>query len=195
MPHIHTSPGQRDMTVSAYIIRYESGEYKCLVHFHRKIDKLMQVGGHIELDENPWQSIAHELTEESGYALGELEILQPYDSLPDGIGSVFHPTPYLSNTHSVGDGHYHSDSCYAFVAKAEPNNSVADGESQDIRWLSLKELEASAELGDALRDCCRIYKHIVAHVDQMNRVPASSFSLEMPASAEISYKCGRPSES
>ena len=62
-------------------------------------------------------------------------------------------------------------------------------------WLSLKELEASAELGDALRDCCRIYKHIVSHVDQMNRVPASSFSLEMPASAEISYKRGRPSES
>ncbi len=32
----------------------------------------MQVGGHIELDETPWQAVEHELREESGYTLAEL---------------------------------------------------------------------------------------------------------------------------
>ena len=69
MPHIHTEPDQHDMTVSAYIVRTDSAEPLCLVHMHRKIGKLAQIGGHIELNETPWQSIAHELEEESGYTL------------------------------------------------------------------------------------------------------------------------------
>lgn len=62
MPHIHTKPDQHDMTASAYILRQENGVWKCLVHFHKKVEKLMQVGGHIELNETPWQTITHELS-------------------------------------------------------------------------------------------------------------------------------------
>ena len=67
MPHIHTAPNQHDMTVSAYIILRDGEDLKCLVHLHKKVGKLMQIGGHIELDETPWQSVVHELFEESGY--------------------------------------------------------------------------------------------------------------------------------
>lgn len=194
MPHIHTEPGQRDMTVSAYIIRREELEYKCLVHFHRKLQTLMQIGGHIELDENPWQSISHELPEESGYTLDELSVLQPYAELPRGTGNIFHPTPYLSDTHSVGNDHYHSDLCYAFVATAEPKQTVADGESQDLRWLTLKDLEGAAKRGEAMLDCYYIYEHLLAHIDSMFEVPAKEFSLEMPVNTGLTYKYGTPGD-
>lgn len=75
MPHIHTQPNQHDMTVSAYIVRKENDEWKYLVHFHKKIEVLMQIGGHIELDETPWQTVAHELEEESGYTPYELTVV------------------------------------------------------------------------------------------------------------------------
>jgi len=52
MSHIHTQPGQHDMTVSAFIVRQVDGEWKCLVHLHKKAGKLMQVGGHVELGVN-----------------------------------------------------------------------------------------------------------------------------------------------
>lgn len=45
MPHINVKPGQRDITVSTYIVRLERGEPLCLVHMHRKVGKLMQAGG------------------------------------------------------------------------------------------------------------------------------------------------------
>lgn len=54
MPHIHNQPGQHDATVSAYIILNEDGQWKCMVHYHKKMDILMQIGSHVELTENPW---------------------------------------------------------------------------------------------------------------------------------------------
>lgn len=113
MPHIHTEPDQHDMTVSAYIIRRENDDWKCLVHFHRKIEKLMQIGGHIELNETPWQSVAHEIEEESGYEIKQLQVLQPTTRRVTEVSNLSHPVPFSMNTHNVGDDHYHSDMCLA----------------------------------------------------------------------------------
>jgi 8-oxo-dGTP pyrophosphatase MutT (NUDIX family) len=194
MPHIHTEPGQRDMTVSAYIVRRNQRETKCLVHFHRKVEILMQIGGHIELDETPWQSMAHELPEESGYQLDELRVLQPYADQPLGTGNIFHPTPFLSDTHNVGHEHYHSDLCYAFVADAEPREPAGEGESADLRWLSLTELEVAAKRGEAMMDCYYIYEYLLRHIDSMVEVPATEFSLEKPTNSGLTYKYGTPGD-
>ena len=65
MPHIHTKPGQHDHTVSAFIVRLDGKQPRILLHRHKKSGVYMQFGGHIELHENPWQAISHELLEES----------------------------------------------------------------------------------------------------------------------------------
>lgn len=67
MAHIHTAPGQHDNTVTLYIVRQFGTEWKGLLHMHRKHHRLLPVGGHVELDETPWQSAVHELREEAGY--------------------------------------------------------------------------------------------------------------------------------
>lgn len=120
MAHIHTQPGQHDHTVTAYIVRTDSTEPKILLHMHKKLSRLLTVGGHIELDETPWQAIAHELQEESGYSLNELLVLQPKERLAGLSGVVMHPYPVVMNTHNVAPGHDHSDTGYAFVATANP---------------------------------------------------------------------------
>ncbi len=49
----------------------------------------------MELNETPWQAVAHELTEETGYELGQLSILQPVDRIESLPKIVVHPAPVL----------------------------------------------------------------------------------------------------
>src|ERR1700756_5030854 len=161
MPHIHTDPGQHDITTSAWIVRFENNVPKVLVHMHRKHNKLMQVGGHIEIDETPWQTLDHELLEESGYSLSELKVLQPTENIPVVDMAIVHPVPVISNTHKISESHYHSDYGYAFVADSLPKNLPAEGESQDIRWLTIEELEDAQSQHMAWKDAVDIYRTIV----------------------------------
>ena len=188
MPHIHTEPGQHDMTVSAYIIRQrEDGEWLCLVHMHRKIDILMQVVGHIELDQPPWQAMAAELSEEAGYDLADVSLLQW--SLPPAIThAITHPQPLLMNTHTAGEGHFHSDSCYGFVAHGEPSSSTAHGESDDLRWLTIEQLKVSVRCGETLQDVAEIYEYMLSAKQVMIEIPAIKFSLSKPEKGGVVYK-------
>ena len=177
MPHIHTEPGQRDMTVSAYVLRREPGKWLCLLHFHRKLGKLMQVGGHIELDETPWQAVAHELEEESGYSVSELSLVLPANDRVELVNSIVHPVPFTMNTHNVGHGHYHSDLCYGFVAEDAPKSEVHEGESDDVRWLELNALKQLVESGEALADVAVMYEFLLSKVEDGERVGGAEFYL------------------
>ena len=195
MPHIHERPGQHDMTVSAYIVRIDEDEPKCMVHMHRKMGKLMQIGGHIELTETPWQSLAHELVEESGYSLDELQVVQHTADRVMEVASINHPTPFCVNTHSVGNGHFHSDLCYGFVANAPAKNAPAEGESADIRWLTIAEMEAAVQRGEALEDMMHVYAYLVRNLGTYALVAAREFSLQKPTTAIATYRYGAPGES
>lgn len=181
MPHIHTKPGQHDMTVSAYIIRIDQPELTVLVHMHKKIGKLMQIGGHIELDETPWQSLAHELVEESGYEITELKVLQFRKKPLSVTGAIIHPAPLLVNTHNAGPGHFHSDLVYGFVSDHAPTSLPKDNESTDLRWLTLDELRQEAKYGVALADIYDVYDAIIeTYLPVYFQVDARVFSLAKP---------------
>lgn len=152
MPHIHTEPGQHDLTASAFIVHVQhdsstnSGfteEPKILMHMHKKMGKLLQPGGHVELDESPWQAIKHEVLEESGYDFDQLHVLQPFPTVvlsnPDYTA---HPYPIMVNTHKAAEGHYHTDLSFLFITSEMPNHNPGEGESTDLRWLIASELAA-----------------------------------------------------
>lgn len=187
MPHIHTNPGDHDLTASAYIVRLDEGEPKGLVHMHRKLGWLMQVGGHVETQEDPWQSIAHELAEEAGYRLDELKILQPTAHPLDLLGGAVHPTPFIVNTHPIGTGgvaeHLHTDLCYAFLASGEPSGSPAEGESQDLRWLTSSEIREAASDRKLIGACAILYQYIFDELLNSHiPVDTSEFTLGGPTS-------------
>jgi 8-oxo-dGTP pyrophosphatase MutT (NUDIX family) len=81
MSHIHKKPGQHDHTASTFLFRTDFSEPKVMLHFHQKLGSYMQFGGHVELNETPWQTVIHELREESGYDIDQLQILQPKQRL------------------------------------------------------------------------------------------------------------------
>lgn len=140
MPHIHTKPGQHDHTVSAYLFRIEENEPKVLLHIHRKFGKHMQFGGHIELNETPWQAITHEILEESGYSMEQLAVLQPTDRIIQLHDAIMHPQPVTHNTHTLPGEHFHTDLVYAFTTMEAPKQQPSDGESTDIRSFTRSEL-------------------------------------------------------
>mgnify|MGYP002759336618 CR=1 FL=1 len=149
MPHLHIEPGNHDLTVSAYIINVEDPETpKLLLHQHKRLRKLMQPGGHVELNETPWDAITHEILEETGYDLADLILLDT----PGGLNiktsnhSVnIQPVPFFLNTHPMDNGaisHFHTDLSYAFVAPAAPTHPVQGEESTVFRLVALDEIDA-----------------------------------------------------
>ncbi len=140
MPHIHQEPGQHDLTVGAYIFRTDFDQPKLLLHMHKKLNKWLQFGGHVELDETPWQSIDHEVSEESGYELAQLRVLQPKDRIEKISLAVVHPQPASINTHPFDNTHFHTVLDYAFVTAEEPWGLIAEGESQSLQLFTRSEI-------------------------------------------------------
>jgi len=161
MPHIHTAPGQHDHTVTAYIIRIDTPEPLALLHMHKKLGVLLPVGGHIELHENPWEATVHEINEESGYNVEDLEILQPPDGIEKLSDATLHPYPLALNTHAISNDHFHSDIAFGFIAIGDPSNPVGKNESQDLRWYTHKEL-LSLSQEDIRGNTCQIYDFMFA---------------------------------
>ncbi len=177
MPHIHTEDGQHDHTVTAYIIRTDTSEPMALVHMHKKLHKLLPVGGHIELSETPWQAMAHELEEESGYGLADLVLLQPVSRIKHLSGVSLHPYPLNVNTHSITPTHFHSDMTYGFIASSDPSGSVEDAESADLRWLTRVELGGLHE-SDIFLNTKETYDFMFSEcLSNWERIPAVAFQV------------------
>ena len=164
------------MTISAWIMRRQDGEVKALVHRHRKLHIWLQPGGHIEHTENPWQALAHELREETGYELSQLRVLQALPVVEGCIHDVMHPAPVAVNTHSPYPGHFHSDIAMAMVADGDPAEKPRPGESLELQWVSPDEFAA---LPGAEPDAVMIMTMIVERVaDSWIPIRATDWSLE-----------------
>lgn len=127
MPHIHTEPEQYDFTVSAYIIN--PVDRTVLLHKHKLLGIWVQPGGHVELNENPWQALKHELLEETGYNINTLMVLQPTMQFT-GLVETVHPTPLVYRTHEFPTGdnkHFHTDAAYGLVASGEATSPYRRG--------------------------------------------------------------------
>lgn len=159
MAHIHTQPGQYDFTASAYIVLLQDNEEpKIWVHQHKKIGKWMQFGGHVELRENTWQTLTHEVKEESGYDLDQLKILQPLERIRNQTETAtLHPQPINIVSYKFpGIDHYHTDMGFAFVTSEMPRHAIGDGESEVSKLMTSKELKSltEAEIPVNVRDAC-----------------------------------------
>ena len=119
---------------------------------HRKLDKWLPLGGHIELDEDPEQAAVREAREESGL---EVELLgeRPPTTSP-GTRALIAPrfawTSIASTTHTNSIG---------MIYWARPKNgklALAVEEHHDIRWCSESDLEKlTPPMSDAVKWYCR----------------------------------------
>src|SRR6185436_9533508 len=121
-----------------------------LIH-HKKLDKWLPLGGHIELDEDPEMAALREAREESGF---EVELLgERAPTTEPGTRALI--TPRFLDIHRISDTHEHIGMIYW----ARPKAGVlarAEEEHHDIRWCTAAELDAlQPAMSNAVKWYCR----------------------------------------
>jgi len=101
MPHIHE---KIDFTVAIFVVHRD----RVLVIHHRKLDKWLPLGGHIELDEDPEQAALREAREESGLDV-ELIGERPPTTSPGTRALI---GPRFLDIHRISDTHEHIGMIY-----------------------------------------------------------------------------------
>jgi 8-oxo-dGTP pyrophosphatase MutT (NUDIX family) len=130
MPHIHDLI---DFTVDVFIVH----QNKVLLIFHKKLSMWLQIGGHIELDEDPEQALFREVKEECGL---EVEVVGEKQPSFEVIGTKFLYTPSYMNIHNINETHRHVGLVY--FAKVKSGEVIFNQkEHKDIRWFNKEDLE------------------------------------------------------
>jgi 8-oxo-dGTP pyrophosphatase MutT (NUDIX family) len=143
MAHIHE---KIDFTVAIFIVK----DGKILLIHHRKLDKWLPLGGHIELDEDPEQAALREAREESGF---EVELLgeRPPTTSPGTRALI---APRFLDIHRISDTHEH----IGLIYWARPKNgqlALAAAEHHDIRWCGVDDLhKLQPPMTDAVKWYC-----------------------------------------
>lgn len=131
MPHIHE---KIDFTASAYIV-YKN---KVLLRKHDKYGVWLDVGGHIEPDEDPNQAVLREIKEEVGL---DVTLAGKAPELSDVSGETELIPPRFLNRHRINPTHEHIDLVYLATSTTDvvtPTNGHE--KSEEIKWFTKEEL-------------------------------------------------------
>lgn len=144
MPHIHK---EYDFVVSIFIVR----RGKVLLIHHKRYDKWLPIGGHIELNEDPEEALVREIREESGLSV---EILSEKPRIGHrGVKPIL--TPAYVDVHHIYPGHRH----IAFVYFGRSRSSrvrLHRKEHREFKWFSRSDLSRSRySVTRSIRFYCR----------------------------------------
>jgi 8-oxo-dGTP pyrophosphatase MutT (NUDIX family) len=135
-----------DIVSAGYIVNKDS---KLLLIHHRKLDKWLPVGGHIEAGETPCECLRREILEEVGL---EVDFVQ-YPNPRRGNNNEY-PMPFYVNVHSIKGSHEHY--CLFYLCRPKCTEvKAAERELSEYSWVSaddLHKLEPALNEGD-LQTC------------------------------------------
>ena len=124
------------LTASGYI--YAKEDKKILLLAHKKLNRLLQPGGHAEpTDTSLLNTAIREIYEET--QLDNLELLNifPDKNIPFDINTHFIP----ENPKKDMPAHYHHDFRYLFIVEKSTNINIDFNESNNYQWIPIKDLE------------------------------------------------------
>jgi 8-oxo-dGTP pyrophosphatase MutT (NUDIX family) len=132
------SAGEKHLTASVWIVSETSPKKILLVH-HKKYNKWLQPGGHVEPFENPLETAIREVKEETGI---DISFLRDEIVVVDEEGTFLPKPAYLMEqtiaAHKEQPKHYHIDVMYV-VTVSEQALTHAVSESHGIGWFTKDE--------------------------------------------------------
>ncbi len=131
MGHIHKLI---DFVVEVFIVHQD----KVLLINHKKLNKWLPIGGHIELDEDPEEAVYREVKEESGLDIEIIGEKVPIEQ--EGIKFLYNSA--FLDIHRINKEHRHIGMIYFARAKSA-EIKLADEEHYEIKWFTEEELSDS----------------------------------------------------
>ena len=144
MAHIHE---KIDFTVAIFVVQ----DSRVLLIHHRKLDKWLPLGGHIELEEDPEQAALRETREESGL---EVELIgeRPPTTEPGTRALI---APRFLDIHRITETHEHIGMIY-WARPRSGTLTLAELEHHDLRWCSTFDLDTlQPVMSNAVKWYCR----------------------------------------
>ncbi len=144
MAHLHE---KIDFTVAIFVVERD----RVLLIHHRRLDRWLPLGGHIELDEDPEQAALREAKEESGL---EVELLgeRPPTTEPGTRALI---APRFLDIHRITATHEHIGLIY-FARPLGGVPVLAGEEHHDIRWCASADLDRlEPPMSNAVKWYCR----------------------------------------
>lgn len=130
---------ERQITATSYII----SEEKTLLIFHRKLQKWLPPGGHVDANEIPSEAAKREVFEETGL---EVELFSDEHVWVERWNANSLPRPFLClleeiPAYGAQPCHQHIDFIYLSkpIGGFETLNAI---ETEGLRWFTLEEIEA-----------------------------------------------------
>lgn len=122
-----------------------------LVIHHKKLDRWLPLGGHIELDEDPEQAALRETKEESGLDVQLIGERPP--TTETGTRALI--APRFLDIHRISATHEHIGMIY-FARPKGGEVKLAIDEHHHIRWCASHELDAlTPPMSQAVKYYCR----------------------------------------
>lgn len=149
---------ERQFTATTYIIEKK----QVLLIFHRKLQKWLPPGGHIDPNETPPEAARREAREETGL---EIELIPQENVWINNWNAKSIERPYLClleeiPEHGQHPAHQHID----FIYLAKPNGgtqTLNHIETHDIRWFALEDIEKLKSDDEIFEETKETIRHIL----------------------------------
>ena len=126
------------VTASAWLL--SPCQTKILLTHHRKLDRWLQLGGHVETDATIQEAAVREAAEESG--ISDMSLVD---------NAIFDIDVHLIPTRKNVLEHYHYD--LRFLIQANSTGFTKSAESNDLAWFNLSEVRKLVSDESILRMC------------------------------------------
>jgi len=122
-------------------------ENKCLLHFHKKLNIWLPVGGHIERDELPTVAALREVKEEAGL---DVKLLSLNDNLHKSKNVQELVRPEHIFLEDINPFHQHID--FVYYAKVNTFDIPKSASEYDtLKWFDLDELEQTENMPEDMK--------------------------------------------
>jgi len=122
----------KHFTATTYVVH----EKKVLLHFHKKLNMWLPIGGHIEDNELPEEAASREIVEETGLVA---TLYNPDKQI--GVSDVKQLSrPMHILLEDIGETHKHIDFIYYATSESDVLNPQ-DGETTNLKWFTADEIK------------------------------------------------------